>query len=250
MTDHTRQALRPCPYCHAPCDETTRCPACNAAHHPDCWSELGGCAVAGCDGRPPTTATPEQPATQTGSASPRPPSDAGHANPQPPQPPPAQAQAHGGPQQPGQTGASSSWGATPRQSRPGDWGTAPSHQRPLTANGHPISAGVDVGEFIRKPWVWGTGIAVLLLVLVLAGGGNATDPGPDRISTWTSDIERQIEQGLEAHWGFSHSVDCDGPSDLNQGTSFRCSASSPEGPSTIYVQISDNDGGVSWREEY
>lgn len=253
MTDHTGHAPRTCPYCHSPCDETARCPACNAAHHPDCWSELGGCAVAGCDGRPPTPQAAEEAATQTGSTLPQPPSDSGHTSSQPspshqglPQPPLTQPPS--GPQQPGQTGASPGWGTTADQHRPGDWGRAPNRQPPLTADGHPVS-GVDVGEFIRKPWVWGTGIAALLLVLILAGG-NTTDHGPDRMSTWTSDMERQIEQGLEAHWGFPHTVDCNAPSDLNEGTSFRCFASSSEGPSTIYAQVSDNDGSITWEEDF
>lgn len=41
-----------CPVCSTELDpgEGTRCPHCEAPHHPDCWAYLGGCATYGCTG--------------------------------------------------------------------------------------------------------------------------------------------------------------------------------------------------------
>lgn len=44
-----------CPYCRAQIasgEQTNHCPACNAVHHTDCWTENGGCAVVGCSAGP------------------------------------------------------------------------------------------------------------------------------------------------------------------------------------------------------
>jgi len=66
-----REAGSNCPYCRFTFKRGTallRCPACSAAHHDDCWTDNGGCAVVGCSaapsaaaggaapGRPPPTA--------------------------------------------------------------------------------------------------------------------------------------------------------------------------------------------------
>lgn len=50
-----RDARRRCPLCHdgLPRDAVTRaCPECDTAYHVACLTELGGCATAGCAGRP------------------------------------------------------------------------------------------------------------------------------------------------------------------------------------------------------
>jgi hypothetical protein len=36
-----------CPYCHTECARDFTCPACDVAHHEDCFTELGRCAVCG-----------------------------------------------------------------------------------------------------------------------------------------------------------------------------------------------------------
>jgi hypothetical protein len=44
-----------CPYCHSALVEgqpASLCTECSTLHHPDCWTENGGCAVAGCAGGP------------------------------------------------------------------------------------------------------------------------------------------------------------------------------------------------------
>jgi hypothetical protein len=48
-----------CPYCHVglKAATVTRCSACGAGHHPECWAENGGCAILGCSLR----ATPARP---------------------------------------------------------------------------------------------------------------------------------------------------------------------------------------------
>jgi hypothetical protein len=46
--------IAPCPYCttDVESDGAMRCTVCHAAHHPDCWDENHGCAVAACLGGP------------------------------------------------------------------------------------------------------------------------------------------------------------------------------------------------------
>lgn len=54
---------RTCPYCRSMLEEgeqVTRCPACDATHHADCWAENGGCAVPLCEGGPEDGAAPPQ----------------------------------------------------------------------------------------------------------------------------------------------------------------------------------------------
>jgi hypothetical protein len=46
---------RTCPYCRFPLKEggeIALCRHCRAAHHADCWTDNGGCAVLGCAGAP------------------------------------------------------------------------------------------------------------------------------------------------------------------------------------------------------
>lgn len=53
-------AGRTCPYCRFPLKaggELTICGACKAAHHTECWSDNGGCAVMGCSAAPKIGAT-------------------------------------------------------------------------------------------------------------------------------------------------------------------------------------------------
>ena len=48
-------AGRSCPYCRFPLKEggaIATCPSCNAVHHAECYTENGGCAVAGCTAGP------------------------------------------------------------------------------------------------------------------------------------------------------------------------------------------------------
>ena len=55
-------AGRSCPYCRFPLKEgaaVAACPACNAVHHAACYTENGGCAVAGCPGGPLPPGFPE-----------------------------------------------------------------------------------------------------------------------------------------------------------------------------------------------
>lgn len=54
-----------CPYCRFPLkvgEQMTVCPACQVAHHADCWQENGGCTTYACrlspESRPPDAATP------------------------------------------------------------------------------------------------------------------------------------------------------------------------------------------------
>jgi hypothetical protein len=50
-----RDAGSNCPYCRFTFKQGVgllRCPACSAAHHDDCWSDNGGCAVVGCRAAP------------------------------------------------------------------------------------------------------------------------------------------------------------------------------------------------------
>jgi hypothetical protein len=57
---------RNCPYCRFPLKqggELMVCGHCRAAHHADCWSDNGGCAVMACAGGPGKSATGEQPTT-------------------------------------------------------------------------------------------------------------------------------------------------------------------------------------------
>lgn len=54
---------RPCPYCRFPLkvrEQMILCPACQVAHHVDCWRENGGCTTYGCAYAP--EAHPPQPA--------------------------------------------------------------------------------------------------------------------------------------------------------------------------------------------
>ncbi|MEV4421486.1 RING finger protein [Patulibacter sp. NPDC049589] len=61
-----------CPYCHFPIKpgvEVTTCDACHAAHHVECWTENGGCAVTGCPQQAGVTAdAPTQPLPQGAAA--------------------------------------------------------------------------------------------------------------------------------------------------------------------------------------
>jgi hypothetical protein len=58
---------RTCPYCRFPLKEGTElalCSHCRAAHHLDCWSDNGGCAVLGCAGAPTVGAAGRAPSDQ------------------------------------------------------------------------------------------------------------------------------------------------------------------------------------------
>lgn len=54
-----------CPYCHTsvkPGALAETCPHCSTAHHAECWTENDGCAIPGCEGRPPDDAVAADPA--------------------------------------------------------------------------------------------------------------------------------------------------------------------------------------------
>lgn len=58
-----RTGGRTCPYCRSTLgqgEQVTECPACDATHHADCWTENGGCAVPLCEGGPEDGAAPAQ----------------------------------------------------------------------------------------------------------------------------------------------------------------------------------------------
>lgn len=61
MTAAAKTGGRICPYCRSTLsdrEQATECPACNAMHHADCWTENGGCAVPLCEGGPKEEASP------------------------------------------------------------------------------------------------------------------------------------------------------------------------------------------------
>ena len=90
-----RDAGSNCPYCRFTFKQGAallRCPACSAAHHDDCWTDNGGCAVVGCsaaphadsasaapDRPPPTAVRPSVPPPPAGKPLPPPPAPAGRA---------------------------------------------------------------------------------------------------------------------------------------------------------------------------
>jgi hypothetical protein len=74
------EAGRTCPYCRFAFKEgapLSLCPTCHAAHHEECWSDNGGCAMVGCTSSPPAWRTRPQPAeaaaARAGTAPPPPP---------------------------------------------------------------------------------------------------------------------------------------------------------------------------------
>jgi hypothetical protein len=63
----TGEAGRPCPYCRfalKPGAEIAVCSRCRAAHHAECWTDNGACAIAGC------AQSPSGPAEQRATSSP------------------------------------------------------------------------------------------------------------------------------------------------------------------------------------
>jgi hypothetical protein len=51
-----------CPICQTTIDAgeaATACPSCQQPHHTECWNEIGGCAVYGCEAAPKVNKAPE-----------------------------------------------------------------------------------------------------------------------------------------------------------------------------------------------
>jgi zinc-ribbon domain len=52
MTDQVQGSTVVCPYCLHPVTEdqaVQQCPSCQQGHHQECWDDLGGCAIYGCE---------------------------------------------------------------------------------------------------------------------------------------------------------------------------------------------------------
>ena len=82
-------------------------------------------------------------------------------------------------------------------------------------------------------------VTLLLPAVLLAGCTQVLDTGK---------IEEEIESGIEEQTDTSvESVDCPGERELQEGDTFECTATAPDGSSaTVEVTQDDDEGNITW----